>query len=305
MSVLDTLHFIVPEFAKMLEIVAPKVAGGPWVFTVNKVPQNIPWRYSDIDGHQEDFINVNFASPDKRSNLIVETSFGVRITISSIPHAGVGAMSVYNDISVDIPRHPELKGNTGGIFGRWNDNPADDNIDANGKAQPLDAAFSHAFGNSWLVPGSALPSQCQMDLAKRLHEDHVRDFNAASNKAEKDRLTKLCKDNLDNQDVNRCLRILDKPPIKIENCVLDLAHITDKEQQNKFVQAMLTKFLHHCPNHDQIVFHHDEGGKTSKIPVDVQKFTHVHHRAPDFKVKVHPTNRFVKNHHPQKHIILG
>lgn len=76
------------------------------------------------------------------TELVITTSFGLRITYD-----------LYK-ISVDIPRHPELKDNLHGLLGRWNDNPADDSIDANGKKQTLDNKFSWAFGDSWIVRGA-------------------------------------------------------------------------------------------------------------------------------------------------------
>lgn len=94
-------------------------------------------------------MNIQFGDEENRE-LILTTSFGLRITYST----HVNADTIYSDISVDIPRHPELKNNTHGLLGRWNDNPDDDSIDASGKKQTLDEKFSWEFGDSWIVRGA-------------------------------------------------------------------------------------------------------------------------------------------------------
>jgi len=152
-----------------------------------------------------------------------------------------------SDYVSSSPRiQPVLRGASGGILGRWDDNPANDNLDSTGQPQPLDAGFSHAFGNSWLVMGGGTPNVCELELAKLKHDEHVKKFN----KEHKDRLTKMCKDNLERANVKDCLKHLDRPAVIVENCVLDLSHVPDANGQQAFLKAMMAKLDHACPQID-------------------------------------------------------
>jgi hypothetical protein len=242
MAVLDTLDVIFPDFGLLVDVVAPKAAGEAHVLTVNRQAQTIPFRFARVRGHREEFVDINFSDP-QHLHLVITTSFGLRITITSNPTGAVGPTSIYSDISVDIPRHPELKGNTCGILGLWNDDPKDDNIDSKGQPQPLDDGFSAAFGDSWLVPGSGLPSICEMDLARLAHEKHVKEFS----KEHRERLRKMCQENLEQAELHSCLKDLGRPTHTIDDCVLDLSHIKDEDDQTAFLKAMVAKFIHDCP----------------------------------------------------------
>jgi len=169
--------------------------------------------------------------------LFITTSFGLLIMVHS--------NGAYSDISINIPRHPELKGNTGGVLGRWNDDPKDDNLDANGKPQPLVAEDSTAYGNSWLIPGEKLPTQAELDAAKAQHEAHVKSFD----KEHWDHLKKICEDNLHHPEMKHCLKQLGRPAPLIDNCAMDLSHIIEEKDQQAFLKAMVEKFKARCPHH--------------------------------------------------------
>jgi hypothetical protein len=235
-ATLDILNLVVKEWGQLIEVKEP--AGAPWhVLTVNRKPQTIPYRFSRFVKHREDFIDINFSDP-QQLHLVIVTSFGLRITITNNNGA-------YSDLQVDIPRHPELRDNTCGILSRWNDNPADDNIDSKGQPQPLEPypQFSWNFGNSWLVPGGKLPTQCEIDLAKLASDDHVKNFP----KEEAARLRKMCKENLEQAELLSCLKDMGRPAHAIDDCFLDISHIKDEDDQKAFLKAMVTKFIHACP----------------------------------------------------------
>jgi len=245
MAVLANCWFIVPDWGQIIHVVSPSAANQIFQVYANGKHVNLPHRFSRYVKHREDFINAIFADNVKR-NLQITTSFGLRLVLSAHPTGGAGAVAIYSDISVDIPRHPELRGNTGGILGRWDDNPANDNIDSHGKPQPLDINFSAAFGNSWLVPGGGTPNACELDLAKRKHDEHVKKFDEANRK----KLVKLCTDNLERANVKDCLKHLDRPSVIIGNCVVDLEHVPDEPSQQQFLKAMMAKLDHACPHID-------------------------------------------------------
>lgn len=86
-----------------------------------------------MDDYKERFISINF-SDETRRQIQFETSFGVKITIILYPSYDQTFWSFVN-LSLLIPRHPDLKGNSCGLLGRWNDDPSDDFVDANGKTK--------------------------------------------------------------------------------------------------------------------------------------------------------------------------
>jgi len=178
------------------------------------------------------------------SRLVMTTSFGVAVTV----HSNGG----YSDVSINIPRHPEFHGNTGGIFGRWNDNPADDNLDANGQAQTLVPGDSTAFGNTWLVPGSTLPTQAELDADKAQHEQHIATFN----KEHWDHLIKMCTDNINTQEMKHCMKQLGRPGHLVDDCALDLSHIIEEADQQTYLKAKVASFQQQCPHHQLPFKHH-------------------------------------------------
>lgn len=101
-----------------------------------------PFTYSNlVKGYIENYIRVTGLSGSGLTSL--ETSFGLKINFQQV--------SDYTVVNIYIPRHPELKGNTCGILGLWNDNSADDTQDPSGKVQSVDSVFSWTYGDSWCV----------------------------------------------------------------------------------------------------------------------------------------------------------
>jgi len=137
-------------------------------------------------------------------------------------------------------------------LGRWNDDAKDDNLDAAGNPQPLDAEFSAAFGNSWLLPGEQLPTQEELDKAKAHHDEHVKSFD----KEHWEHLKKMCKENVHHAEMEHCMKGLGRPHHLIEDCVLDLSHIIEEDKQHAYLQALVSHFHHHCPHHHLGFKHH-------------------------------------------------
>jgi len=247
MSVLDNLEVVIPEWKKTVKVQAPTAPGVPFVVTVDNKTETIPFFYSKVDGHREEFLFMDFSDPATKLTLRIETSFGMKVTVS----AHQAGATIYNDISVDIPRHPELKGQTGGVLGRWNGDPKDDNLDSQGKAQPLDAGFSHAFGDSWIIPSAGGPSPKETEDQKKKYEDHVK----AITPEDRIKYDKLCRANLYTKQMHSCAKGTGRAAAAINDCIVDLSFIKDPKQQQEFLKAMVAKYASECPNHHKIKFH--------------------------------------------------
>jgi hypothetical protein len=238
-SGVNAFDLIVPDWGQILEVSG--LSQGTFTVLLNKKPQTVPCRHSNIADHREEFIDVKFTDAAK-TYLLVTTSFGLQIAATRNGY----------DISISIPRHPDLFNNTLGLLGRWNDNPADDNIDAAGNPQPLDFMWSVAFGNSWLLNPSQIPSQEDLDLTKKLHDQHVNTFN----KEHWEHLKKMCKENMHHPEIHHCQKSLGHPKHEIDDCVIDLSHIITEVGQHEYLKVMLRKYKHHCPNHQLEYKHH-------------------------------------------------
>jgi hypothetical protein len=258
---LDTLEFVVPEWKMNVAVKAPLMAGQALVLTVNGKTQAVPFRHSKFEGHREEFINIAFIDPVQKLTLVITTSFGLRITVTVRPTGQQGATSVYSDVSVDIPRHPELKGKTGGILGRWNDDPKDDNLDSQGKPQTVDAWFSHALGNSWIIASAGGPSQAEIEKQEKQHKEHINKIPAEV----KVKITQLCRANLDTAQMRHCAKGIGRVAAAIDDCVVDLMHVKGEKEQKAFLKALVAKFAQECPNHDKIKFNNKP--KPAPVPV--------------------------------------
>jgi len=252
MSVLDVLTFIVKDWSKTVVVTPPTKAGTPFVVTVDKKPEPIPYFYSKVIGHREEFILIDFNDPATKLTLRIETSFGVKVIITAHPTGLAEPISIYSDTSVDIPRHPELRDNTGGILGKWNDNPNDDNLDPDGRPQALDDSFSWNFGNSWIIPSAGgPPSKVDLELHEKKHHDHLNSIP----KLVKLRIARMCKANLDTKHMRHCAKGLGRIPNAIKDCIADLSYIKDLSAQKAFLKALVAKYVADCPNHRKIKFH--------------------------------------------------
>jgi len=247
-ATLDTLNFIVNDWGQDVQVVAP--VNQAFVITVNGKPVTIPHRFSEIKGHRENFIDLKYSDATR---LVITTSFGIAVTVHS--------NGAYSDVSVNIPRHPELKGNTFGLLSSWNDNPADDNQDAEGKAQDLGGTYGNAvaYGNSFLVPGQKVPTQAELDEDKKNHEEHIRTFN----KEHWEHLKKMCEANMAHGEMKHCMKQLGRPAHLVEDCAFDLSHIIEEADQHAFLKAKVDQFKKECKHHQLEYTHHK---RPSHIP---------------------------------------
>jgi len=246
-ATLDTLHFFILDWGQDVGVVAP--VNQPLVVTLNGKTQAVPGRWSQIKGHRENFIDFKYSDAQ---HLVITTSFGVAVMVHN-----AGA---YSDVSINIPRHPEFKDNTFGILASWNDNPADDNLDANGKPCPLTAAVSGdpsgdaaAFGNTFLVPGGKLPTQAELEEDAKHHADHVKAFN----KEHWAHLEKMCEANMNHGEMKHCMKSLGRPAHLVRDCAYDLSHIIEEADQHAFLQAKVESFKKKCKHHKMDYTRHE------------------------------------------------
>lgn len=111
--------------------------------TVNGEPTKIPYEYSRIRGHVEDFVTVT-----KSANMVViKTSFGLVMQAE--------LLTDHDNLYVYIPRCRELRGKVVGSFGNNDGNPDNDGVDAKGVTWTLRRNLeSAAFGTSWCLDGN-------------------------------------------------------------------------------------------------------------------------------------------------------
>jgi hypothetical protein len=252
-SGVNAFDLVVPDWGQILEVSG--ISQGTFTVLLNKERKTVPFRYSKVKGHREEYIDVRFDEP-RNVHLVVTTSFGVKIETTRNGY----------DSTFSIPRHPELFNNTKGLLGNWNDDKKDDNIDANGKAQPLDFMWSVAYGDSFLLKPEDAHTQADLDLAKKLHDQHVATFN----KEHWEHLKKMCESNLHHEEIYHCQKWLGHPTHLVEDCVIDLSHIIDEEAQHKYLETMVSKYNHKCP-------HHSLGYKRHKRPRYICNHRPIHH----------------------------
>jgi hypothetical protein len=245
MAIMDIVELVVPEWEKILEVKAPDAAGATFVLTVNGRQRDLPYQYPspDADSCSSNFIKASFKDAAK-TQLVLETSFGLRVTLTAHPNAN--PTSTYTDLSVDIPRHPELKQKACGLLGRPNDVQKDDFVDSNGKEQtpqPGYGPFNWAFGDSWIVPGSgAWNSKCFRDDADKQIEEHNNNIDPAQKK----RAEEICKENLENPALVDCAKKLGRSLPDVEACVFDVMFMKSESERKEMVKAMLKTFATAC-----------------------------------------------------------
>jgi len=243
-SFLNVSELVVPDWDVRLEVLVPTLPTDNYVLTVNGQKQKVPYTWSKQKDFKEDFISAVFASGAQKQ-IVISTSFGLTIKISVHPgsereHPG----QCYSDVSIDIPRHPDLKNNICGLLGRWNDDIKDESIGSNGTNFPLDGQFSWDFGNSWIVPDEGEePCECEMKQQEKKHKQLVDNVDPKVKAAAK----KLCEANLNNKDIQDCFKRLQRPPPQIQNCVIDLLYTGGgKDDWDVFIKGLLQKFAITC-----------------------------------------------------------
>jgi len=242
MAMLDISELVVRDWSQIVQVKMPEGENGQYVLTVNEKKENIPYRYSQFDDNRERFINIVYAD-DKKTQVVLITSFGLRITYTTKPRVGLES-----DVSIDFPRHPELKDNSNGLLGRWNGNPDDDAIDANGQKQPLDDKFSWPFGDSWIIPGGRTKTaECVREEAKQVADKVVTETDPKL----KENVEKQCKQALDSPELKACAKIAGRVVPLIKNCVTDLIFLDNDAERKAYIEDLIDTFATTCKSRGQ------------------------------------------------------
>jgi len=242
-AIFDMSEVIIKDWKLTIEVNDPDFPVTVFTIKVNgDVLPDLPYRFSKVDGHRERWVNIVWGNAAK-TQVVLTTSFGLRIVYTC---NGAGP-DRYTDLSIDTPRHPELKGKMEGLLGRWNDDKADDGKDANGIIQPLDEGFSWAFGDSWIVPGGRTKTpECVRDESIKNHKDKIDHVNPKIKEVSE----KLCKDGLENPAFKACAKKLNRGVPQHRNCVIDLILLGSDKARKKYVDEITGSFLDTCKRRD-------------------------------------------------------
>jgi len=235
LSVLDKNELRIPEWDNLdLVIQTPSKQGQSFSLTANGQSRTIPYRYEKKErAFYTHYVSITYQDAAKQ-HLVVETSFGLRILISSIQ----SATFTYADIAVYIPRHPDLKGKSWGLLGRWNDDVSDDDKDSKEVKQPLDD-FSWAYGNSWCYSNNGIPSDADQ---KNIAAQHKKHRDATINDAKKkSRLAALC-NRLQTPAAKACAQRLGRVPPSVDDCITDVSYGKNEQHEKEICDTILKKF---------------------------------------------------------------
>jgi len=146
-AALDTVELVIPEWERGLSLALPMPGRAGFILTVNNKQREIEYQYpsTDDDSCTTDFVKVYYTDKNTKTHVVIETSFGLRITLAAA------------FINVEIPKHPELKQKLCGLLGRPDGNQPNDFLDCKGIQQTPQVGvgpFNWAFGDSCLVPDS-------------------------------------------------------------------------------------------------------------------------------------------------------
>jgi hypothetical protein len=230
-SVADLVELVIPEWERVIEVKIPMAPNGAFVLTVNGNKREIPYQYpsADSDTCSSNFVKVYFKDA-ARTQVLIETSFGVRITI------------MYAHVVVDVPRHPELKAKACGILGTPNGNKADDCQLSTGKNCTHEPGFdpqgvkNRPFGDSWIVPGNGVWSaDCFPPEEQKKIDDFINNIPPETKK----RIEQLCKDNAGNPAVVNCAKKLGQSPRPVEECIFDAQFLKTEKEQKEFIKTIV------------------------------------------------------------------
>lgn len=256
---LNVSELVIPEWGQNLQVLVPTLPTDNYILTVNGKQATVPFTWSDQKDYKENYVSAVFASGAQKQ-IVITTSFGLVIKISVHPgsekeHPG----QCYSDVSIDIPRHPDLKGNICGLLGRWNDNKNDESVGSNGQNYTLDNSFSWDFGNSWIVPDEGEePCECEMRQQEKKHKQKVDNADPKVKNAARN----LCAKNLNNPDLQACFKRLQRPGPDVNNCVVDLLYAGDgKEDWDTYLNGLLSKFAITC--NEKFAYHDLDDPKCS------------------------------------------
>lgn len=148
-------------------------------------------------------------------------------------------MAALGFLTVEIPKHPELKQKLCGLLGRPDGNQTNDFLDCNGvqqTPQPGIGLFNWAFGDSCIVPGNgAWDMKCFRDDAEKKHEEHKKNIDPEVEK----KVRELCKANLENQAYIDCSKKLGRTPISVEACVFDVLFMKTESERKAYIKNLM------------------------------------------------------------------
>jgi len=238
MSILDVSEFYIKDWKITAVIKTPNVVGGKYFLQVNDKNETIPYTFKKFDDNRELFMTITFGDA-KQTQVVVKTSFGIKIVYTT----QTSGAHVYSDISIDTPRHPEIKGKIGGILGNWDDNPKNDGTGADGQVYPLEEGFSWKFGDSWIVPGGRTPTA---ECVIKEKEKKAEDFKNKVDKTIKAQAEQLCEKVLNNPELKKCAKDINRALPSIHNCVLDQLFLESAKDRNLYIKDLIRSFARTC-----------------------------------------------------------
>jgi len=235
-SVINSVELVIPEWERVVEVTVPAAPGGTFTFTVNGNKRDLPYEYPADESCNSEYLKVDYVD-DKKTQVLIQTSFGLRITVAWAYH------------SIDIPKHPELEKKACGLLGSPNGNPGDDCKLSTGEKcthQPgfdPQGVFNVPLGNSWTVPGfGAWAADCFPEEEQKEHDKLINNIPPETKK----RVEQLCKDNIGNPEVQDCAKKLGRLPPTVEECAFDAQLLPTEEAQKEFIKTALQTWAVGC-----------------------------------------------------------
>ena len=148
-------------------------------------------------------------------------------------------MAALGFVTVEIPKHPELKHKLCGLLGRPDGNQTNDFLDCNGvqqTPQPGIGLFNWAFGDSCIVPGNgAWDAKCFRDDADKKFEEHKKNIDPEVEK----KVRELCKNNIGNPALVDCIKKAGRTPIDVEACVFDVLFMKSESERKAYIKNLM------------------------------------------------------------------
>jgi len=238
-SSMDFVALYIPTWKLQIKLKAPATPAGQITLEVNGKPQNLPYTYEKIvQKYKKRYVKVLFTDSDK-DTLVLVTSFGLKIWLHQVAADG----SVYTNLALFVPQHPELQKGAFGLLGTPNGNPSDDFIDAKGTKHTPDSVWSWGWGNSWTVVQSEITPPAEQEKAKKEVKAHQE--KTKQNPGKQKRIKKTCK-LLEDPLVVNCAKKLGRPPPSAEDCELDASFSKDEAGENSLICGLLGEYNKLC-----------------------------------------------------------
>jgi len=143
-SFTDILTVVVPAWEKKLVIDNISRKNPTPRFQMNGSPISLPYKYSKLRNHIEDYIKIE-APMVVGNNFTIKISFGLKIIINV---NASGLLQVY----IHVARQPELVNNVQGILGKLTHNTTADIAERNNLQKRLQNPSEAAkYGDGWCV----------------------------------------------------------------------------------------------------------------------------------------------------------